>query len=259
MIKLLIIKDTVIDYQSQIEEALNLQRQDYLAGTDGELDVSWEIIEQDLSNIEWVEYGYGKGNYGVNRAWLFSDTSFKTQDVYSIAYVVDNSNWTKKGNPIYGWAAGFFNGYQVQLIRGYQNNVDALYRSFLMELIHSFNEYAKARLGVNFNTLFDVPNWDEDVIHARHEDWDLFEYVPVIRKIKDILLQLFKEDMLKVVVDKNKDQWIIGQDGKSRKIVNLPMRKDLIAAGVIEDASPEKVDEVLNPINVEWGLLLGDK
>ena len=61
-----------------------------------------------------------------------------------------------------------------------------------MELIHSFNEYAKARLGVNFNTLFEVSNWDEDVIHARHEDYEVFKYIPVIRQMKDLLIELFK-------------------------------------------------------------------
>ena len=190
-IRLLIIIDTAIDYENQIISALNMQRQDYLKGADKDIDIVWQFKRQDLSNLNWIEYGYGKNNYGVNTAWIIEDTKNRP-DVYSIAYVINNSNWTRKGNLIHGWSVGFYNGHHVQLIRGYKNNVEAMYRTFLMELIHSFNEYAKARLGVNFNALFDVYNWDEDVIHAEHPDYKLFEYISVIEKMKPILIELFK-------------------------------------------------------------------
>lgn len=201
-IKLLIIKDTAIDYIFQIEEDLEKQRADYLEGSDGDVDISWEIIEQDLSNLNWIEYGYGANNYGVSPAWLTEDTKNRP-DVYSIAYVFADRNWTRLGNQnIWGWSVGFYNNRHVQLIRGSQNNVDSLYKTFLMELMHSFNEYAKDRIGANFNELFKVSNWDEDVVHARHPDWELFKYVPVIRIMKDVLIELFKVKTTETMIGK---------------------------------------------------------
>jgi len=191
-INLLVIVDTAIDYLPQIEKSLERQRQDYLAGTGGDVDVVWDIKRQDLSGLNWVEYGYGANNYGVSTAWIVQDTGKIKGEYYSVAYVIKYSNWTRKGNIISGWSAGFYNGYHVQLIKAYENNITANYTTFLMELIHGFNEYAMSRLGVNFNTLFNIGNWDEDVIHARHRDYTVFEYRPVIEKMNSILVELFK-------------------------------------------------------------------
>jgi hypothetical protein len=191
-IKLLVIIDAAIDYLPQIEEALEKQKQDYLTATQGEVDVSWIIKRQDLSHLPWMEYGYGADNYGISTAWIRQDTSQISGDYYSIAYVIKDTNWTTQGNKaIAGWSVGFYSGYHVQLIKGFGNNVEANYRTFLMELMHSWNEYSMAKLGTDFNKLFSVLNWDEDVVHGRHPDYTVFKYIPVIQKIKDILIQLF--------------------------------------------------------------------
>ena len=221
-VKLLIIVDTAIDYLSQIEKSLEMQRKDYLVGTEGDVDIVWDIKRQDLSGLNWIEYGYGKNNYGVSPAWISQDTSEIKGEYYSVAYVIKDTNWTKKGNLyISGWSVGFYNGYHIQLVKGYKNNIEANYQTFLMELIHGFNEYSVSRLGVNFNTLFNVRNWDEDVIHAEHPDYELFEYISVIEKIKPILIELFK------INEKNMEDIILVFDpltekgSRDRKIYRL--------------------------------------
>lgn len=197
-IKLLIVVDTAIDYLSDVEKALEKQRQDYLTGTNGEVDIVWEIIRQDLSNLNWVEYGYGNDNYGLDIKWVKGDTA-NIADSYedkidSVAYVFDWNSWTTKGNQIWGWNLGiFYNGYQVQLVKAGRGAIQAMYYTFLMELMHAHNDFYRRATGKRLEDIFnDVALWDEDIVHARHDDYEVFKYIPVIRQMKDILIDLFK-------------------------------------------------------------------
>jgi len=242
-IKLLVFVDTNIDFLPQVIEALELQRQDYLKGTDGEVDVVWEIVRRDLSNLSWIEY-WGD-NYGVNTNWIGEDTKKIRQeyglDIDSVAYVFDWNSWTTKGNQyIWGWNLGNFypdgNGYQVQLIKAGRNSQKALYYTLLMELFHAHDDFYYRATGKRLETMFNVTDFDEDVVHARHEDYEVFKYVPVIQQMKKVLIELFKvqlkeEDMIfgKLAYDpaqphgtKDRKVWFLNAETKERSHVNGP-------------------------------------
>jgi len=191
-IKLLVVVDTAITYLDQVEEALEKQRQDYLNGTDNELDITWIIKRQDLSGLNWIEYGYGKDNYGVEIKWLENDVKDKI-GTYSIAYVIDENNWTDKGNQgIWGWSISLPDTVHIQLIKGMKGNVTAMYWTFLMELMHSWDNLYFKITRKRLEDVFMVSNYDEDIIHGKLPEYDAFQYIEVIRKMKDILIDLFK-------------------------------------------------------------------
>ena len=198
-INLLAIVDTKIDFLDQVKEALEMQRQDYLKGTDGDVDIETTIIREDLSGLSWVEY-WGN-NYGVNINWIREHTGpIKEkygEEIHSIAYVIDWNNWTKKGNQnIWGWNLGKFypdeDGYQIQLVRAGRNSVQAMYYTFLMELFHAMDDFWYRATRLRLEEIFNVTDFDEDVVHARHPDYEVFKYIPAIRQMKDALIELFR-------------------------------------------------------------------
>jgi len=184
--------DLKIDYLDDVKVALERQRDDYREATDDDLDVIWDILPQDLSNLSWVEYGYGKDNYGVDIGWLKNDIQTKP-DYYSVAYVIDESNWTKKGNQgIWGWSISLPNQSHIQLVKGQKGKVTSMYYTFLMELMHSWDNLYFKVTRKRLEDVFMVSNYDEDIIHGRLPEYDAFKYVDVIRKMKDILIDLFR-------------------------------------------------------------------
>jgi len=198
-IRLLVIVDTKVDFLDEVEKALEMQRRDYLEGSGGEVDVVWEIKRQDLSNLPWREY-WGN-NYGVSAQWVREDTAKIREkhgsDFDSIAYVIDWDNWTTEGNGwIWGWNLGTFypdrNGYQVQLIKAGRHSLKALYYTFLMELFHAHDDFYYRATGKRLETIFNVTDFDEDVVHALHDDYQVFKYIPVIQEMKDVLVDLFR-------------------------------------------------------------------
>jgi len=213
MIKLLIIIDKISGKELDIiNDALELQNKDYLKGTDGELGISWDFQKRDLSDITWEDY-FGN-NYGVNRGWITAEVKKLVNqygDKYdSVAYVI--KDWTDKGNQgIWGWNLGAFypwkSGYQVQLIR-YHPNADWLYKTFLMELFHAINDFYYRKTNKRLEDFFEVTDFDMDIVHGEHIKYDSFKYIPVIRQMKDILIDLFAEDdMTKEQVEKLYALW----------------------------------------------------
>jgi len=195
-IKLTIVIDSKIDYIDDIEAALEKQRDDYREATDNELDIEWNIVTQDLSNLDWIEYGYGKDNYGVHTGWLSKDA--KNKDGYSVVYVIDKSNWTTKGNQkIWGWSVNIPDVTHIQLIKGQKGAVTSMYYTFLMELMHSWdNTYFKITRK-RLESIFMVENYDEDIVHGGLPEYTTYKYIDIIRKMKDILLDIFKDTMVK--------------------------------------------------------------
>ena len=204
-IKILVVVDTEIDYLPDIETALEKQRRDYVTATDNELEVEWQIIRQDLFDLQWIEYGYGQNNYGVSTRWLYADQKEKESDpalwgFYSIAYVIDESNWTTQGNQgIWGWSIGPAEQTLIQLIKGMKGRVTAMYWTFLMELMHSWDDTYFKVTRKRLESVFMVQDYDEDIVHGRLPEYTSFQYLPVLRKMKDILLDIFVNTMLRLV------------------------------------------------------------
>src|SRR3990167_6394973 len=94
-------------------------------------------------------------------------------DYYGVAYVFPWTVW--KADGIWGWSMGFYNGYHVQLIRGFgQNNtVNSIYYqyvTFLEELFHSWDEFIWYELGISLEQVMNVKDFDNEIVHAENPD-----------------------------------------------------------------------------------------
>lgn len=244
-IKLLVVVDETIADLRKIEQALQLQNNDYLAGTDGELEVRHEIVRANLSGLPWSDY-WGN-NYGVNWWWIEQETQKRVGvGAYSIAYVIDDSNWTRQGNQnIWGWHTGKHNGFQVQLIRyGEQNSVDWPYKTFLMELAHSWDNLYERVISKQIEELFGVADFDEDIIHGRaNPPWVVFQYVPVFKVLKQFLTNYFRIKKMKYIILSDKNQYLLYEEYKlAFAIADEIELKLLFGRGLV--GSPEPVDNL---------------
>mgnify|MGYP001614867639 FL=1 len=81
----------------------------------------------------------------------------------------------------------FFNNYQIQLIR-VDSILEDVKHTISMELTHSLNDFARIK-GYDFNKLYDVETWDEDIVHNRNM-W-YAGYRNQLSVIEDILFKIF--------------------------------------------------------------------
>lgn len=230
MIKLLVILDEKISedasYKDEINNALILQNEEYKLATEGNIQIEHIFSQQNLSSVPWVDY-WG-GNYGFSYSWLQQDTKNRG-DFYSIAYVIDDEHWSKLGmtSGIWGWHAGFFNGYSIQLIRAQKGSVkyvpalgktaSTVFFGFYEELMHSWDDLLYSRLQVDLDTFFGVTDYDETIVHGADtkDTWLRWRYQEAIKKIEPFLIQLFNEKpMYKYAIDENQNQHILYTDLK---------------------------------------------
>ena len=78
------------------------------------------------------------------------------------------------------------------------NTINVLWmaNTFRMELAHALDNFAYRDLKINLSEFFGVQSYDEDIIHARHPDYTVFKYIPVIREMKKVLIDLFKIQLI---------------------------------------------------------------
>ena len=108
-----------------------------------------------------------------------------------MVYIVDLPNWKAIG--IGGWNLGmFFSGMSVQLTKGYIT-VDSMHKVLSMELAHCLNEQVYEELGVKLKDVLKVKNWDYEVIHGEHPDYQKYYYKNAFEKIADVLLRTFQK------------------------------------------------------------------
>lgn len=185
-------------YEAIINSLLSLREQ-----YSSVINVYWDFEYKDLSELDWIEYGYGKDNYGVNTNWIKKDVArIKDQrpggyEYDCVVYFIDQSNWTDKGNAIWGWNLGlFYSNYQVQLVqaRDYNRGVELTLK---MEVAHSLDNFIHEELGIDLSKFFNVPSFDEDIIHGRHNDWKIFEYAPAIQRMSELLKAVFLKRLMK--------------------------------------------------------------
>ena len=189
----------IIDNKSKTYQAIPLSLEKLKEQYDGVLPLVWDFEYKDLINLNWIEYGYGKDNYGVDTNWLLKDTSRITKEAYDcIIYFIDKSNWTTKGNAILGWNLGqFYNNFQIQLVqvKEYPRDVELTLK---MEIAHSLDNFIFAELGVNLSQFFNVPDYDEDIIHGRmNPPYAVFEYRLAIEKMSDLLTKTFEKRLIR--------------------------------------------------------------
>lgn len=159
--RLLVLFDNSIpERRVDVDIALERIRADYKDSTV----VSWEYGDRDFSNLRWVEYLPG----ALGIAWdiVYKDMNAIPKDKYDdVVYLLSEENWKAIG--FGGWSLGSpINGIQVQLVRIYANNPVWLYKTFAMEIAHSWNDLTIQELGDNLLTTFGVYDFDNQVIHG---------------------------------------------------------------------------------------------
>lgn len=151
-----------------------------------------------LSGLRWVDY-FGN-NYGVDTNWIREDTKrFPPYSYDCIVYFIDESNWTIEGFPaIFGWNLGlFYNSFQVELVRARENE-RGVELTLKMEVAHALDNFVFAELGTKLSEFFNVPDFDEDIIHGRmNPPYQVFEYRPAIEKMGDLLIETFKRRLMR--------------------------------------------------------------
>ena len=123
---LILFDKTITTRRGEVDAALERIKSDYTESTP----VSWSYEDRDFSTLRWVEY---QPTY-LGIAWdiVYKDCRAVQKDLYDqIIYLISEENWKATG--IGGWNLGTpINGFQVEIVRIYANNPEALYKTFAM-------------------------------------------------------------------------------------------------------------------------------
>ena len=187
----LIVDEKTRDRIHILLDALELAKKDYEV-VDG-LTLAWDIEYRNFENLEWEIY-YGN-SIGISREYIARENKIvKTlfgEKYASVAYVVDMENWKAPG--IGGWNLGrFYSGMSAQIMEVYRTTYSTN-QVITMELAHCLNEQVYKELGIKLKDELGVSDWDFQVIHGKHPDYNSFNYQPVFRKIADVLLRTFQK------------------------------------------------------------------
>ena len=190
--RILVLYDKSIpNRKPDVDNALGRIMNDYVKSTP----VSWSYEDRDFSELRWVEYQ--PTFYGIAWDIINKDAFAIPKDKYDqIIYLVSEENWKAPG--IGGWNLGTpINGFQVEIVRIYTNNPEALYKTFAMEIAHSWNDVCMQEIGDNLLSTFAVTDFDNQVIHGNdprygklRPDGNYFtdyDYAPTIAMAKDKL------------------------------------------------------------------------
>lgn len=147
---------------SDIDNVLENIRRDYEPTTD----FTWSYEERVLSNLPWVEYlpnfkgiSFDVVNADMQRLFIRDGEKWD-----NIIYVVDPPNWQEPH--AWGWNLGTpRHGYAIELVR-FNENPDWLYKTFAMEIAHSWNDIGIQEIGDNLLSVFDVTDFDNMVVHG---------------------------------------------------------------------------------------------
>ncbi|MEK9208093.1 MAG: peptidoglycan-binding domain-containing protein [Patescibacteria group bacterium] len=192
---LILLDKKILDRKADVNVALERIKSDYQDATP----VSWEYSERDFDNLRWVEYM--SDSLGIAWDIVYKDMNVIPVDKYDdVIYVVSEENWKAVG--FGGWSLGSpINGFQVQLVRIYVNNPDWLYKTFAMEIAHSWNDLTIQELEDNLLSTFGVFSFDNQVIHGADKRYGVnvpdnpdlnayytnYDYRPMIAIVKDKL------------------------------------------------------------------------
>lgn len=254
-IKFLNVIDRKIDYEGEIIAALGMQQDTY---RENGVDIEYQFKHIDMPNF-WND----KGN--INHVTI-REVLKDMPEAYTAVFIIHPDNWHDKDDWVSGWHLGKYGEYQVQLIQAYGGNTTANYRTLMMEGMHSWDTPIWDKLKINLSKYFGVRDYDYTILHGMFhqgetlsqeesmrifgEGYVQFDYAPLIKKLAPLLSAAFNEHTMKLVI-KGTEQYLRGKDGKDRHIYNKASLLDYIDAGIIENTTPEKVEEI-NPIGRDW-------
>lgn len=193
---LILLDNQIVNRKLDIDVALEKIRQDYAPATP----IIYDYQESDFNNLRWV--GYWKDAYGIAWDIIVSDLKKIPTDKYDdVIYICSEEHWKPKD--IGGWSLGSpIYGMTVQLIRIYQNNPEWLYKTFAMEIAHSWNDICIQELNDDLLSTFGIPDqFDNRVIHGNDSRYGFnvptppvlteyhtdYNYRPMIELCKDKL------------------------------------------------------------------------
>jgi hypothetical protein len=160
---LVLLDSATVPQKQAVEAALVRIRDDYAPATP----VTWEYEVRDFSNLPWVDYQ--PGAKGVS----FDTVNLHTQAIFlrdgekwdNVIYVIDRSHWQAPN--IGGWNLGStHHGYCVELVLAMVDKPDWLYKTFAMEIAHSWNDECMQEINDPLLTTFGVSDFDNQVVHG---------------------------------------------------------------------------------------------
>lgn len=145
---LLLFDNSIPDRKNDIDIALERIKSDYAETTP----VSWVYQNKDFSALRWVEYQ--PTYFGIAWDIVYKDVNAIAKDKYDqVIYLVGEEHWQAPG--IGGWNLGTpINGFQVEIVKVYQNSPEWLYKTFAMEIAHSWDNLCLQELGDNLLSTF---------------------------------------------------------------------------------------------------------
>ena len=192
--RLLVVADQTLEHRKQVFlDAFEMLKKDYEV-VEG-LTLSYYFSFRSFEDVPWEDYwGDGK-SLGIKLSWITKQNKkIKKQygeEFHSVVYLVDKPNWKAVG--IGGWNLGrFFSGMSVQLTKGYFTT-DSAHKVTSMEVAHCLNEQVYEELGVRLKDVLKVKNWDYEVVHGEHPDYQKYYYKNAFVKIGDVLLRTFQK------------------------------------------------------------------
>lgn len=230
VIKVLVAIDDSVVYLPKVEEAFFLLQNDFSFPTSGEIRLEGTIVRKDFRNVPWDFYG-STGAKGVSHSWIRTDTAPIKDRYHCVMYVIDWANWQEP--TVWGWNVGpFFNGMQTQLVSIRDNRTPLqIKKTMSMEIMHAWDQFAD-RIPISLESLFGVNDYDEDVIHGKDARYPVYEYRPVIAKLKDVFIKLFPNTMIQHIIE-GTEQYLAGSNGKKFHIYNLATLQALKDLGIV--------------------------
>ena len=200
------------------------------------LTISWSIdFEQDYSNAKWVAYNPKRYPGSLGLEWpIIVGTAKKVrklsgESIDSILHFVSITNWKAPG--IGGWQVGIFSGYGNQIVKMY-NGLDSLYMVVAMEVAHLLDNIVYLELGVSLDKYLGM-DYDYDVIHGKHPDYNMYEYRPIFRKIGHFLIKTFEKR------NKRFELQTVQQ-----KVINILQRLIILYRNLIKQSKPKPIKDI---------------
>jgi len=129
----------------------------------------------------------------INHPWIK-----KTMNQYNEYYkgtidltnfYIDSADWTRDGS--FGVNLGkTYNGSQICIVKRRRRWYDTAEHEFW----HAINDYIYIHTGIRLDTVFNVADFDEDIVHARAPGREEYEYDDLYDKVEPYFVQAVKND-----------------------------------------------------------------
>jgi hypothetical protein len=148
-----------------------------------DFDIHWyENQPLNFSNMPWEEYKEGK--LGPDKKWVRN----KLKEVHNlhgdfldiVAFVVPDKDWENGEHGIWGWhLANPMRGYEVIIVKDREDYQD----TFEHEAYHCWDDLVWTYCRYSLETIFNVPDFDEFLVHAKDPRFEEYEWEQVAPRI----------------------------------------------------------------------------